>query len=142
MLRVLLTFLGVLIIAAFVGVGGLLAVFYKFGSDLPDYRQLANYEPAVMTRVHAGDGRLLADSTRQYKPNPWGLYDMHGNVCEWTRTDYEPYPYKTATTKSAGKVARGGSWRDRRKRSTASYRFAYQPYQKVFNVGFRVIVEE
>ncbi len=88
------------------------------------------------------DGRLLADSTRQYKPNPWGLYDMHGNVCEWTRTDYHAYPYKEATTKSARKVARGGSWRDRSKRSTASYRFAYQPYQKVFNVGFRIVVED
>ncbi|MHA1597116.1 MAG: penicillin-binding protein 1A [Alphaproteobacteria bacterium] len=61
MLRVLLTFLGMLIVVAFAGVGGVLAVFYNFGSDLPDYRQLADYEPPVMTRVHAGDGRLLAE---------------------------------------------------------------------------------
>lgn len=61
MLRALFTFLGFLMVLAFVGVGGLLYVFNKFGQDLPDYRQLANYEPPVMTRVHAGDGRLLAE---------------------------------------------------------------------------------
>jgi penicillin-binding protein 1A len=36
-------------------------VFYEFGRDLPDYRQLANYEPAVMSRVYAGDGRLIEE---------------------------------------------------------------------------------
>ena len=41
--------------------GGLIYVFWHFGQDLPDYQQLANYEPAVMTRVHAGDGQLLAE---------------------------------------------------------------------------------
>jgi len=61
MLRALLTFLGMLIILAFIGVGGLIFVFNKFGQDMPDYRQLAGYEPPVMTRVHAGDGRLLAE---------------------------------------------------------------------------------
>ncbi|MGE5271397.1 MAG: penicillin-binding protein 1A [Thiohalocapsa sp.] len=37
-----------------------LAIWY-FGRDLPDYQQLAHYEPAITTRVHAGDGRLLAE---------------------------------------------------------------------------------
>lgn len=41
------------------GVAGL-AVWY-FGRDLPDYQQLANYQPPVVTRVYAGDGRLLAE---------------------------------------------------------------------------------
>jgi penicillin-binding protein 1A len=61
MFRALITFLGLLIILAFIGVGGMIYVFNKFGQDLPDYRQLADYEPPVMTRVHAGDGRLLAE---------------------------------------------------------------------------------
>lgn len=38
-----------------------LFVFYKYGSGLPDYRQLSDYEPPVATRVYAGDGRLLAE---------------------------------------------------------------------------------
>src|SRR3546814_8972526 len=31
------------------------------GRDLPDYKQLASYEPPMMTRVHAGDGRLITE---------------------------------------------------------------------------------
>jgi penicillin-binding protein 1A len=34
---------------------------WYFGRDLPDYQQLAHYQPPIMTRVHAGDGRLLAE---------------------------------------------------------------------------------
>ena len=43
-------------------VGG---VFWKYSQDLPDYTQLKNYEPPVMTRVHAGDGSLLAEYARE-----------------------------------------------------------------------------
>ena len=39
------------------------------------------------------------------------------------------------------RVVRGGSWRDRPYRATASFRLAYPPYQRVFNVGFRVVGE-
>jgi len=42
--------------AAAVGLG-----IWHFGRDLPDYQQLADYEPPVTTRVYAGDGRLLAE---------------------------------------------------------------------------------
>ncbi len=42
--------------------GGLAALAYwHFNRDLPDYQQLADYEPPIVTRVHAGDGRLLAE---------------------------------------------------------------------------------
>ncbi|HLI19629.1 MAG TPA: penicillin-binding protein 1A [Stellaceae bacterium] len=41
------------------GVAGL-AVWY-FGRDLPDYKELANYQPPIVTRVYAGDGRLMAE---------------------------------------------------------------------------------
>ena len=61
MLRVLLTIFGLLLIIAIAGAGGVLFVFQNFGRDLPEYRQLADYEPPVMTRVHGGDGRLLAE---------------------------------------------------------------------------------
>ena len=40
---------------------GVVWVFWEFGRDLPDYQQLANYEPPVMTRVHAGDGSLITE---------------------------------------------------------------------------------
>src|ERR1700722_13179187 len=54
-----LVFLLVLVGAAGAGVVGL-AVWY-FGRDLPDYQQLADYQPSIVTRVHAGDGRLMAE---------------------------------------------------------------------------------
>jgi penicillin-binding protein 1A len=49
-----------IIAAAIVG-----AVIFKFEQDLPDYSQLKNYEPPVMTRVHASDGSLLAEYARE-----------------------------------------------------------------------------
>src|SRR5579863_1261458 len=41
------------------------AVVWKYQQDLPDYSQLQNYEPPVMTRVHAGDGSLLAEYSHE-----------------------------------------------------------------------------
>ena len=61
MVRALLTILGLFFILVLLGLGGGLYVFQKFGQDLPEHRQLAKYEPPVMTRIHAGDGRLLAE---------------------------------------------------------------------------------
>ena len=69
---------------------------------------------------------------------------MNGNVAEWTRSDYLPYPLKEKTekVKPEQKVVRGGSWRERPKYSTSAIRKAYYPWQRPFNVGFSVIVEE
>ncbi len=39
--------------------------FWKYSRDLPDHAALANYEPPVMTRVHAADGSLLAEYARE-----------------------------------------------------------------------------
>src|SRR5579883_2704597 len=41
------------------------ALVWKFEQDLPDYSHLKNYEPPVMTRVHAADGSLLAEYSRE-----------------------------------------------------------------------------
>ena len=86
-------------------------------------------------------------ATACYKPNPWGLYDMNGNVCEWTQSDYKPYPYDANDGRNAGdvsveKVARGGSWFDRPKTARSGYRLPYHAWQRVYNVGFRVVMEE
>ena len=92
------------------------------------------------------DKQFLVSGTKQYQPNTWGVYDMHGNVAEWTRSDYVSYPYRADTSNSMDasvkKVVRGGSFFDRPYRATSSYRLGYVPWQGVFNVGFRVVIEE
>lgn len=82
------------------------------------------------------DKWFVVDYVKQYEPNPWGLYDVIGNVWEWTVPDAESAP--------EGKVvARGGSWKDRPKVSGSSSRVFYEPWQKVMNVGFRpILIEE
>ena len=58
----LLAYIGLgLLVLVLLAAGGGVFVFYHFGRGLPDYHQLADYEPPVTTRVHAGDGRLLAE---------------------------------------------------------------------------------
>ena len=96
------------------------------------------------------DGQSVTSEVGRYKSNAWGLFDMHGNAAEWTRTAYRPYPYDAGDGRDgAGQggtaepmVVRGGSWRDRPNRARSAFRQAYPPYQRVHNVGFRIVVED
>ena len=98
-------------------------------------------------QAHAvNDGAFLEEKSGKWKPNPWGLFDLHGNVAEWTQSKYRPYPYvaddgRNAPDGDERRVVRGGSWMSRPKRATASYRRAHRPYAPVFDVGFRIVVE-
>ena len=49
------------VMLAIAGCGFIGITLWYFGRDLPDYQQLAHYQPPIVTRVHAGDGRLLAE---------------------------------------------------------------------------------
>lgn len=84
----------------------------------------------------ANDKNLISVKGGQYKPNPWGLYDMQGNVAEWTRSGA-----KGNERYEGNKVVCGGSWRDRADKATASTRRFFKPWQSPYNVGFRVIIE-
>jgi len=53
------------ILAALVVAGGALYVFWHYGRGLPDYHQLAHYEPPITTRVYGGDGRLVAEYAKE-----------------------------------------------------------------------------
>ncbi len=59
--RLALTALILLLVAG----GALAYLVWQYGRDLPDYRQLADYRPPTVTRIHAGDGRLLAEYARE-----------------------------------------------------------------------------
>src|SRR5580692_1740180 len=68
-MKILLRFLGFLFAAGtivfIVGVAAAAGLLWHYSKDLPDYSQLQDYKPPVMTRVHAADGSLLAEYANQ-----------------------------------------------------------------------------
>ncbi len=68
-MKLLLRFLGFLFAAGtilfIVGIAATAGLLWHFSKDLPDYSQLQDYEPPVMTRVHAADGSLLAEYAKE-----------------------------------------------------------------------------
>ena len=68
-MRLMMRFFGLLFAAGtilfVVGVAATAALLWHFSKDLPDYSQLQDYEPPVMTRVHASDGSLLAEYAKE-----------------------------------------------------------------------------
>ncbi|MBI2301335.1 MAG: SUMF1/EgtB/PvdO family nonheme iron enzyme [Armatimonadetes bacterium] len=86
------------------------------------------------------DGALVTGDVGRYRPNAWGLCDMAGNAAEWTRSRYRPYPAQDDTGVGE-RVVRGGSWYDRPGRCRSAFRLGYPEWQRVYNVGFRVVVE-
>ncbi len=61
MRKVLGILFGLMVLGALAGAAGLGVMYLHFSRGLPDYQQLADYQPPVMTRVYAGDGRLLSE---------------------------------------------------------------------------------
>lgn len=110
--------------------------------DLPS-GALYPYRPAIHD---VDDGFRVSAPAGSFEPNPWGLFDMHGNVAEWTRSAWRAGPGvaagngRDASDSLEKRVVRGGSWYDRPTGATAASRYAYHPWQKVYDTGFRVIV--
>ncbi len=88
---------------------------YSFGDDPA---QLDDYA------WHAGNSEGRYHEVGRKKPNPWGLYDMHGNVAEWVLDQYVPNAYATLLGDKAKnplvvplmeypRVVRGGGWDDK-----------------------------
>src|SRR5471032_2661558 len=68
-MRLLVRFMGFLFAAGtvvfLVGVAAMAGMIWHYSKDLPDYSQLQDYEPPVMTRVHAADGALLGEYSKE-----------------------------------------------------------------------------
>jgi formylglycine-generating enzyme required for sulfatase activity len=103
-------------------------------------------EGAALSDTLRDDRFCVTAPVGQFRPNGWGLYDMHGNVAEWTRTSYASYPYTEYNNLNGNvleeKVVRGGSFFDRPERCGSAVRLSFPAWQRVFNVGFRVVWEE
>jgi gliding motility-associated lipoprotein GldK len=79
---------------------------------------MANFKP--QRGDYAADQALYTVEAKSYEPNDYNLYNMAGNVSEWTNSSYDPSSYDYVSTmnpnggdeSNARKVIRGGSWKD------------------------------
>ena len=134
---------------------------WSFGASANDFPSFANLadsklldmgRQAAMEKVKPfcasellDDGQMVSAPVGSYQPNAWGIYDMHGNVAEWTASSDVSYPFRADDRRHADaekrKVVRGGSWYHRADLSRSGCRLSFHPWQRVFNVGFRVVCE-
>lgn len=113
---------------------------------------LANFKP--IRGNYIADGGLTTLIVGHYPPNDWGLYDMAGNVAEWTNSAFDPLTYNmtwdmnpnyTYNAKESDppvmkrKVIRGGSWKDISHYLEVTARsYEYQDTAKCY-IGFRCV---
>ena len=106
---------------------------------------MANFKP--QRGDYAADAALYTVEAKSYEPNDFNLYNMAGNVSEWTNSSYDPgaYEYVSTMNPNAGsgqnkrKVIRGGSWKDVAYFLQVSTRdYEYQDSARSY-IGFRTV---
>jgi len=106
---------------------------------------MANFKP--QRGDYAADQALYTVEAKAYEPNDYNLYNMAGNVSEWTNSSYDPNSYEyvstmnpnAESTQNARKVIRGGSWKDVAYFLQVSTRdYEYQDSARSY-IGFRTV---
>ena len=122
---------------------------YSFGDSEADLYKYGNYCDKSNTdnreqqdKTH-DDGHDKTAPVGSYKPNPWGLYDMHGNVFEWCLDWRGSYPGKSVIDpkgpeKGSYRVFRGGSWGFIARFCRSANRDGYTPSFTGSSLGFRL----
>lgn len=111
---------------------------YSFGDDPA---QLGNYA------WYKGDSGNTTHPVGQKNPNPWGLYDMHGNVYEWVHDWYGQYPIEIAIDPQSplkarlvpDRINRGGSFDHDARGCRSARRGRLTPHSRRANTGFRCL---
>jgi formylglycine-generating enzyme required for sulfatase activity len=116
---------------------------FWWGDELtPD---LANYNGEYP--YHNGPKREYREKTLpvgSFEANPWGLYQMHGNIWEWCEDWYEEYSEDevqidpVGPNRGSGRVVRGGGWADGGRWLRAAYRYRWRPAGRYGGLGFRL----
>ncbi|WP_295389683.1 SUMF1/EgtB/PvdO family nonheme iron enzyme [uncultured Thiodictyon sp.] len=122
------------------------ATRWSFGDDESALGDYAWFEENAYAFFRLGG---KTQQVGEKRPNPWGLYDIHGNVWEWVQDSWhENYTGAPAdgmewyqSCISVGRVLRGGSWYLSAKNARASDRFRYRPEFLGKNLGLRLAQE-
>jgi formylglycine-generating enzyme required for sulfatase activity len=95
--------------------------------------------------ANCDDGKPYTAPVGSFKPNPWGLYDMLGNVAEWAEDCYvgdytkAPKDGRAVIIQDCNhRVVRGGAWDYFPRNVRAAYRIDYPPYYQNLTIGFRL----
>ncbi|WP_089720938.1 formylglycine-generating enzyme family protein [Candidatus Entotheonella palauensis] len=109
---------------------------FCFGDDFSNLGNYAWYDD------NRGDG---PHAVGHKHPNPWGLYDMHGNVGEWCLDGKRAYTADAVSDPvgplaGAERVFRGGDWYSAARYARAAMRFAYVPGGRYRSIGFRCVM--
>lgn len=104
-----------------------------------------NYFSQGNLQVQPGEYRQTTVPVDSFSENPYGLYNMHGNVSEWVWDYYSEYSTE-AQTDPAGpasgtlRVYRGGGWNDFAKNMRSAYRATLEQNKGSFNLGIRLVL--